>query len=479
MKRPTEAALPRPANLATASAFSSLRSRNFRLMAPSYLLSNTGNWMMYTALSWLVLSLTGSAADVGLTAALLFLPTLVLGMAGGVLADRYPKRLVLLFGYAGWALLIAILAALTLAHVVQTWQVQLIAAGIGITNALCWPSTVAFIAEMVGANQLRNAISINSSAGQLAALIGPAVGGLLIGAVGPGGALLIAAACYAVPLVAVTRVRVHELNKMPPVVAQRGQMRIALRFAVGRPDVFWPTILIGVYGMFTGNVAVTLAVYAKSVYDSGPGGYGLLSGIVAIGSLLGALISARLSRTRLRTLVLFAAMLSALYILAAAAPTQQVFWGLLLGIGATTMLLQTSTNSTVQLAAYDRIRGRIVGIYLLAWCGGIAIGGPLVGNVNQYFGPQAGMLLAGVLPGFATLLIGARLAINLRRSQRTAAEQTAASSKGTSASMGLFFVAAPGAELHLDEAAEGPSEKLDRREGLEGLEQRSGNICNG
>ena len=399
--------------------FGSLRSRNFRLMAAGYLVSNIGYWMGYTAQSWLVLGLTGSAADVGLTAALLFLPTLVLGSVGGVLADRYPKRRVLLLGYIGWATLTGLLACLTLSHVVQVWQAQLIAAGIGTVNALCWPSQVAFVAEMVAPAQLRNAISINSSGTQLAALVGPAVGGLLISAVGPGGSFLIAAVCYAVPLVAVTRVHDHELHALPAMPAERGQMLAGLRYAVSRPDVLWPTILISLYGMFTGNISVTLAVYAKSVYDSGPGGYGFLGAMVAVGSLVGALISAHLHRTRLRTLVLFAALLSALYIVSAAAPTQLVFCAVLFGIGASTLLLQTSVSSTVQLAAHGSIRGRIVGLYLLAWSGGVAIGGPLVGSIDQYLGPRAGMLLAGALPGIATLLIAARLATHLRRSRRS------------------------------------------------------------
>ncbi|GAP60732.1 uncharacterized MFS-type transporter YfiS [Arthrobacter sp. Hiyo1] len=375
--------------------------------------------MGYTAQSWLVLSLTGNASDVGVTAALLFLPTLALGMFGGVLADRYPKWQVLLFGCIGWASLTGLLAALTLSQAVQAWHVQLIAAGIGTVNALCWPSQVAFIAEMVAPAQLRSAVSINSSGTQLTASVGPAIGGLLISAAGPGASFLIAAGCYAVPLVAVARVRVDELHAVPPAKAERGKMLAGLRYAVSRPDVLWPTILIALYGMFTGNISVTLAVYATSVYDSGPGGYGLLGAIVAVGSLLGALISAHLRRTRLRTLVLFAALLSALYMVSAAAPTQLVFCAVLLGIGASTLLLQTSANSTIQLAAPGGIHGRIVGIYLLAWSGGIALGGPMVGYIDQYVGPQAGMLLAGALPGIATLVIAARIGSSLPRSARS------------------------------------------------------------
>lgn len=459
-----------PSNPSTVTAFSSLRFRNFRLMAGSYLFSNAGWFVLYTSLSWLVLSLTGSPADVGLTAGLMFLPTLVLGMVGGMLADRYPKRRILLFNYAGWISLTGLLAGLTLSHAVQVWHVQLIASGLGIVMALCYPAQQAFVAELVGPTHLRNAISITSSIIQLAGLIGPAAGGLLINAVGPGWSFLITAVCYMVPLVAVSRVRADQLHVLPPVQAERGQLRAGLHYAVSRPDVLWPTLLVGICGMFTGSLSVTLAVYAKSVFDSGPGGYGLLSTIVAVGSLVGALISGHVPRPRLRTLVLFAALLSVLYILSAAAPVPFVFYVLLLGIGASTLLLQTSANSTVQLAAHGSIRGRIIGIYVLVSFGGTAIGGPLVGNIDQHFGPQAGMLLAGVLPGIATLLIAARLALNSRRSRRSATEPRVASPQPDTCGAALeavrrgdyaHLVYGPWVGLYLEEVPEDPPQNPD------------------
>ncbi|MEV0291799.1 MFS transporter [Kribbella sp. NPDC050820] len=207
------------------TTFGSLRTRNFRLMAAGQLLSNTGWWMQSTALNWLVLSLTGSPAAMGLTAALVYLPTLLLGMAGGVLADRYPKRRIVLVNYAGWASLTALLAGLTLAGVVQTWQVQVIAAVCGVVTALCYPAQQAFVSELVGRAQLRNAISITSSVTQLAGLAGPAVGGLLISAVGPGWTFLITAVCYTAPLAALTRIRANELHALPRAPAARGQLR--------------------------------------------------------------------------------------------------------------------------------------------------------------------------------------------------------------------------------------------------------------
>lgn len=397
----------------------SLGSRNFRLMEGSFLIANTGYFMQITATHWLVLSLTGSPVDVGVTSALMFLPMVVLGMAGGMLADRYPKRWILLFTYVGWAALTGLLAGLTLSHAVQLWQVQLIATGLGILEALGWPAQYAFVTELVEPVLLRNAVSIHSSSTQVALLLGPASGGLLISAVGPGGSFIIAAASYLVPVAALTRIRAKELRTLPPLPARRGQLREALRFALGRPDVLWPTILVGVFGIFTGNLTVTLAVYAKSVYDSGPGGYGFLSATVAVGSLLGALLSLRIRRSRLRTLVLFAGLLATLYILSAAAPSLGVFAGLLAAIGAGTLLLQTLCNSTVLLATHGSMRGRIGAIYLLVWSAGIAAGGPLVGAIDQHFGPQAGMLLAGAVPGAVTLLIATRLGARVWQSRRT------------------------------------------------------------
>ena len=396
----------------------SLGSRNFRLMEGGFLIANTGYFMQITATHWLVLSLTESPVDVGVTSALMFLPMVVLGMAGGILADRYPKRCILLFTYVGWAALTGLLAGLTLAHTVQLWQVQLIATGLGILEALGWPAQYAFVSELVEPVLLRNAVSVHSSSTQVALLLGPASGGLLISAVGPGGSFFIAAASYLVPVAALTRIRAKELKTLPPLPVQRGQLREALRFAMGRPDVLWPTILVGVFGIFTGNLTVTLAVYAKSVYDSGPGGYGFFSATVAVGSLLGALLSLRPRRSRLRTLVLLATLLATLYILAAAAPSLHIFAGLLAGIGAGTLLLQTLCNSTVLLAAHGSMRGRIGAIYLLVWSAGIAVGGPLVGAIDEHLGPQAGMLLAGAVPGLVTLLIAARLGARLWQSRR-------------------------------------------------------------
>lgn len=400
------------------TTFASLRTRNFRLFATGQVVSNTGTWVLRIAQDWLVLGLTGSTVAVGVTTALQFLPTVLLGMAGGLVADRYPKRRILLWCYGAMAFMAAALAGLTLSDQVQAWHIQLTAVGLGIVAAVEYPARQTFVNEMVGTAQLRNAISINSAVFQLGGLIGPAASGLLIGAVGPGWAFLITAISFTAPVVTLRRIRGDDLRPLPTAPRQRRQLRAGLRYVANRPDILWPTVLVGVFAMFTANLPVTLAAYAKTIFHTGPAGYGLLSAAVAIGSITGALVSARQPHTRLRVLLALAAALSVLYVLAAAAPTQLTFCALLLAIGATTMLLLTAANSTVQLAAPDTIRGRVMGIYLLAFVAGAALGGPLLGSIDQHLGPHAGMLVTGILPGLATVLIAARLGMYLRRQNR-------------------------------------------------------------
>src|SRR6266567_1829541 len=306
---------------AQTSTFSSLRTRNFRLFASGQLVSYTGMWVQRIAQDWLVLSITGSPTAVGITTALQFLPTLLFGLIGGAIADRYPKRRVLLATQVGMSAMAAALAVLTLSHQVQVWHVFLIAFGLGTVTAVENPTRQSFVNEMVGPEQLRNAISINASVFQLGALIGPAVSGVLINAVGSGYAFTINAISYTASTTALLMMRERELNA-PPALARGARLRDGLRYVAHHRDVLWPTVLAGVFGMFCINLPVTLAAYAKNVYHSGASGYGMLSSVVAAGSLAGALISARRPRTRLRKLVTIAGTLSVVQMIAALAPGQ-------------------------------------------------------------------------------------------------------------------------------------------------------------
>ena len=399
-----------PAVTSFAATFASLRTRNYRLFASGQLISNTGAWVQRIAQDWLVLTITGSATAVGVTTALQFLPTLLFGLQGGLIADRCNKRNVLRATQVGMAAMAAVLAALTLSHRVQSWHVYLIAFALGIVTAVDNPTRQSFVNEMVGPDQLRNAISLNASVFQLGALIGPAISGYLINAVGPGYSFAINAVSYVAPFIGLSMISEAELHRTGMSAASRGRMRDGLSYVTSRPDVLWPTVLVGIFGLFTINLPVTLAAYAKSEFHSGPSGYGLLSSAVALGSVAGALISARRNRTRLRGLTGLAAALCVVTVLASLAASQWLYTLVLVGVGSLTLLFLTSANSTVQLAADDAIRGRVMGVYLLVFIGSGAVGGPLLGAVDQHFGPRTGMLLAGVVPALATLAVAWKLA---------------------------------------------------------------------
>jgi len=392
------------------STFSSLRTRNFRLFASGQVVSNTGTWMQRIAQDWLVLSLTGSATAVGITTALQFVPTLMFGLTGGLLADRYPKRRILLATQVGMATMGATLAALTLTGRVQVWHVFVIAFGLGMVTAVDNPTRQSFVNEMVGPDHLRNAISLNASVFQLGALVGPAISGVLINAVGPGYSFALNAISYVAPLIMLGRIRDSELIHAPAKDAVGSQLRDGVRYVASRPAMRWPILLVGCFGLFTMNLPVTLAAFANSVFHSGPSGYGLLSSVVAAGSLTGAIVSARRTSTRLRALAATAGVLAITEMIAAAAPDELMYTAALVPVGAATLMFLTAANATVQLAAADAIRGRVMGVYLLVFIGSGAIGGPLLGYIDQHFGPRAGMLLAGLAPAIVLALVCQRLA---------------------------------------------------------------------
>jgi len=392
------------------STFSSLHTRNFRLFASGQVVSNTGTWMQRIAQDWLVLSLTGSATAVGITTALQFVPTLMFGLTGGLLADRYPKRRILLATQVGMATMGATLAALTLTGRVQVWHVFVIAFGLGMVTAVDNPTRQSFVNEMVGPDHLRNAISLNASVFQLGALVGPAISGVLINAVGPGYSFALNAISYVAPLIMLGRIRDSELIHAPAKDAVGRQLRDGVRYVASRPAMRWPIVLVGCFGLFTMNLPVTLAAFANSVFHSGPSGYGLLSSVVAAGSLTGAIVSARRTSTRLRALAATAGVLAITEMIAAAAPDELMYTAALVPVGAATLMFLTAANSTVQLAAADAIRGRVMGVYLLVFIGSGAIGGPLLGYIDQHFGPRAGMLLAGLAPAIVLAVVCQRLA---------------------------------------------------------------------
>jgi MFS family permease len=393
------------------ATFSSLGNRNFRLFLAGLFVSGTGGWVQRIAQDWLVLTLTDSPAAVGLTTAFQFLPTLLFGLHAGVLADRFPKRRILQTTQATMAVMAGLLAWLTLSGAVQTWHVYVLAAALGVVTAVDNPVRQAFVTEVVGVGQIRSAISMVSSTFQVGAMLGPVLSGVLVGIVGPGWAFAINALTYVGPLTALAMMRLPARPAVSDSRSPGSGLRDGLRYALTHPTVLWPTVMVGTFGFFTISLPVTLAAFAKNEFHSGAIGAGVLNGAAAAGALGGALLTARRRNAlRLRTIATAAALLAAAQMVASFGSSQVALTVLIVLVGAANLGFLTSAQSLVQLTVPEHLRGRVVAIYLLAFMGSGAVGGPVVGWIDEVLGARFGLLLAGVVPAVVTALVARHLA---------------------------------------------------------------------
>ncbi|WP_258024614.1 MFS transporter [Streptomyces bambusae] len=402
-------ALPKTAP-SRSSMFGSLRIRNYRLFAIGQLVSNTGTWMQRIAQDWLVLALTGSASAVGITIALQFLPMMLLGLYGGVLADRLPKRPLLVATQSAMGLTGIALAALTLTGQVQVWHVYLTAFLLGLVTVVDNPARQSFVSEMVGPEQLANAVSLNSANFQSARLVGPAVAGILITAVGSGWAFLLNGLSFLAPVTGLLLMRAHELHRAAPAPRAKGQLREGLRYVSGRPELIWPIVLVGFIGTFGFNFPIWLTAFVDDVFHGDAGTYGLFNTLLAVGSLAGALLAARRGPARLRLLVAAAVAFAVLEIAGAFAPGFWLFAALMVPIGMFGLTVNVVANSSVQMATDPEMRGRVMALYMMVFTGGTPLGAPLVGWVTDHFGARVGMAAGGAVSLAAAVTIGLVLA---------------------------------------------------------------------
>jgi MFS family permease len=392
--------------------------RDYRLYLTSQMVATTGLWMQRIAQDWLVLELTGSVTAVGVAVALQFLPMLLLGLLGGVVADRFPKRTILIVTQSTLALVATTLGLLALTGAAQAWHVYVLATVLGLVTVVDNPTRQVFVSELVGPAHIRNAVSLNSSVFQLGALVGPAVSGALIHAVGQGWSFLInAASC----LVVVTMVAVIRPRPVP--AGQRrssghaGELREALRYIGRTSEVAWTIVLAATIGLFGLNMPVILAAFADHVFSTGVRGYSLFSSLTAVGALTGAILSARRqSVPRLRVLTTTLVLLGASVMLAALAPSTVLFGIVLVAIGFCTLQFLTGTNSLVQTTATPALRGRVMSVYLLVLLGGQALGGPCVGWLIDHYGARVSMFGCGSLVALVSIGVGLAMA---RRSHLT------------------------------------------------------------
>ncbi|WP_107480874.1 MFS transporter [Streptomyces sp. IMTB 2501] len=392
------------------SMFSSLKVRNYRLFFIGQVVSNTGTWMQRIAQDWLVLSLTGSSAAVGITTALQFLPMLLFGLYGGVLVDRLPKRPTLLITQASMAVAGLALAALTLTGQVQVWHVYVAAFAVGLATVLDNPARQSFVSEMVGPEQLQNAVSLNSANFQSARLVGPAVAGLMITSVGTGWAFLANGLSFAAPIAGLLLMRSRELHVVRRAPRGKGQLREGLQYVAGRPELIWPIVLVGFIGTFGFNFPVWLSAYAEHVFHAGASGYSLFNTLTAAGSLAGALLAARRGTARLRILIAAALAFGALETVAALAPSYWLFALLMVPIGIFGLTVNVTANTAVQMATDPAMRGRVMALFMMVFMGGTPLGAPVVGWITDTYGARVGFAVGGVVSAAAAGVIGLVLA---------------------------------------------------------------------
>jgi len=382
---------------------SSLSIRNFRLYFLGQTISLSGTWMQGVAQAWLVLKLTGSGTALGFVIALQFLPLLLVGPLGGVVADRFDKRRVLYVTQAAAGLLALTLGLLVSTDVIRLWMVYLLAAGLGCVHAVDNPTRQSFVLEMVGPADLANAVSLNSVMVNLARVVGPAIAGFLIATVGLGPCFLINAASYLAVVVALAAMRGDQLQRGIPQARGRGQLREGFRYVRSTPALLAPLVMMAVIGTLAYEFQVILPLMAKFTFHGDAGTYGLMTSFMGGGAVVGGLYAASRRPRSPTQLSLLAMVFGGVLLAASAAPTLVLELAALMLVGAVSISFIALGNTSLQLTARPEMRGRVMALWSVAFLGSTPVGGPIVGWVGQHAGPRWGLALGGM----AALLAGA------------------------------------------------------------------------
>ena len=373
----------------------SLAGYNYRLWAAGALVSNVGAWMQRTAQDWIVFTeLTATdATAVGFTMALQFGPSLFLLPFTGYVADRFDRRRVLMLTQSLQATLALALGLLTLTGRVELWHVYLFALTLGCVTAFDAPVRQTFVAELVSDANLSNAVALNSTSYQLARMLGPAAAGLLIAAIGSGWVFVINFASFGAVIVSLATMRVAELHRQERAVRKPGSLVEGFRYVRGRPDLVAVLTMLFLMAAFAMNFAVFVSSMAVTVFDTGAGGFGLLSSMLAVGAVCGALASARREKPRAILLLASSFLMGILFGVAALMPTYLSFGLALVGLGLALQTFLTTANSTVQLWTEPAMRGRVMAIYMAILNGCTVFGSPFVGWIANHFGARWSLMV--------------------------------------------------------------------------------------
>ncbi len=392
------------------TAFRSLRNYNYRLWAAGALVSNVGTWMQRTAQDWLVLAeLTHkSATALGIVMALQFGPLALMLPFSGFAADHFDRRKLLIATQATLGLLALGLSILTLSGLVRLWHVYVFAFLLGCVSAFDSAARQTFVAELVGEEDLSNAVGLNSTSFNAARMIGPAVAGFMIAAVGTGWVFLINALSFVGVLISLFALRVDRLHRQARAGAGgAGSLLEGWRYVWSRPDIKASLLMLFLIGTFGINFPIFISTMSVGVFHTGAGEFGLLSSMLAIGSVAGALLSARRKKPGMQVMTAAAGMFGVGFSLAAAMPNYGLFGCALIIIGLSAQTFTTTCNVSLQLSTDPNMRGRVIALFLAIAVGATPIGAPLVGWVADTLGPRWA-LMVGAASGFAAVAVALR-----------------------------------------------------------------------
>jgi MFS family permease len=407
---------------------------NYRRYITGQATSLTGTWMQMTAQAWLVLTLTNSSTDLGLIVALQTLPVLLLGPYGGVIADRVDKRRVMIVLQAAMGIQALVLGLLTVTGVVTVWEICVLAALLGLNNAFENPARQSFMSEMVGPENLRNAVTLNSVLVNVARTVGPAIAGILIATVGVGVCFLFNAASFVAVLASLLTLDLSALHPSAPTERAAGQLREGLRYVARTPDLAVPLLMMAIAGCLAYEFQVSLPVMARSGLHVGAAGYGFMTSAMGVGAVVGGLLVAWRGTLGVRPLTIAAGAFGLAIGLAALAPNLVFELVALALVGWASITFMSTGNATLQLTAEPTMRGRVMSLWFVAFQGSTPIGGPIIGWVMAEAGARAGLGVGAVTCGLVALL--GLLALRRpraraeRRAKRLGAPAVATSKRG-------------------------------------------------
>lgn len=409
--------------------FAALRHRNFRLYLMGQMLSQSGTWMQTVAMGWLVLKVTGSGGMLGLVSAAQFAPTLLFGAFAGTLADRHSRWHMLQITQVLAALIAIGLGVMVVTDTIQVWSLFVLAAAFGTVNAFDMPIRSSFVYELVGPDDITSAVGIGSTTNNIARIFGPAAAGVLIAAFGLSVPFMVNGLSFLAITVALLLMKRSEFVPKEPVKREKGQIREGVRVVWADPRLRTPMLMTVVIGMLAYENQISLPLFAKFTFDREATGYGILSSVMGVGSVIGGLLIARFGRATHRRLGLAALFLGVSMLVAAVMPT---FWTMsvaLLFVGAGSVAFITMNSATLQLTSPVTVRGRVMALYITAIIGTTPVGGPIIGWIGQQIDPRATYITGGL----ACLLTAAVAWPSLRRSTEEAVSEQEAETIGKGA----------------------------------------------